>query len=92
MVFLSIFLLGLVAGIILCLTVQWISRPVEKLQRAVAADTTASQFDVTIAHPWEITLTPDAKRYHIDKDCWGTGNASSKRQVPACKLCALKKE
>ncbi len=35
---LSIFLLGMVAGIILCLTVKWINRLVEKLQCAVAAD------------------------------------------------------
>ena len=53
--FLSIFLLGMVVGIILCLTVQWISRLVEKLQCAVAADSTDSQFKVTIASPWDIT-------------------------------------
>ena len=38
--FLSIILLGMVVGIILCLTVQWISRLVEKLQCAVAVDST----------------------------------------------------
>ena len=89
-VFLSIFLLGMVVGIILCLTVQWISRLVEKLQCAVAADSTASHFEVTIARPWEITLTPEGDKYHTDKNCWGTGKARSKKQIPACKLCAMK--
>ena len=88
-VFLSIFLLGMVVGIILCLTVQWISRLVEKLQCPVAADSTDSQFKVTIASPWDITLTPEGDKYHTDKCCWGTGKARSKRQIPACKLCAM---
>jgi hypothetical protein len=89
-VFLSIFLLGMVVGIILCLTVQWISRLVEKLQCAVAADSIDPQFKVTIACPWDIMLTPEGDKYHTDKNCWGIGKARSKKQIPACKLCAMK--
>ncbi len=62
-VFLSVFLLGMIVGIIHCLTAQWISNLVEKLQCAVAADSTASQFEVTLASPWEIMLTPEGDKY-----------------------------
>ena len=89
-VFLFIFLLGIVVGSFLCLTVQWISRLVEKLQCAVAADSTDSQLKITSASPWDITLAPEGDKYHTDKNCWGTGKARSKKQIPAFKLCAMK--
>ena len=89
-VFMSIFMLGVVVGIVCCLITQWLYKLVEKLQRACAADDTSSQFAVVIASPWEITMTPDGDKYHIDEICWGTQKARSKKQVLPCNLCAKK--
>ena len=87
-VFMSIFMLGVAVGIVCCLITQWLDKLVEKLQRACADDDTPSQFAVVIASPWEITLTPEGKYYHIDKNCWGTQKSRSKTHLPPCSLCA----
>ncbi len=84
----SIFMLGVLVGIACCLIAQWLYKLVEKLQRA--AENSSVQFAVVIASPWEITLTPDGDEYHIDKNCWGTQKARSKKQVPPCSLCEKK--
>ena len=89
-VFMSIFILGVVVGIACCLIAQWLYKLVEKLQHACAADDTSAQFAVIIASLWEITMTPEGDKYHIDKSCWGTQKARSKKQVPPCSLCAKK--
>ena len=89
-VFMSIFMLGVVVGIICCLIAQWLYKLVEKLQRAHAAENSSGQFAVVIASPWDITMTPEGDKYHIDKNCWGTQKARSKKQVPPCSLCAKK--
>ena len=89
-VFMSIFMLGVVVGIACCLIAQWLYKLVEKLQRAHAAENSSGQFTVVIASPWEITLTPEGEYYHIDKNCWGTQKARSKNHMPPCSLCAKK--
>ena len=89
-VLMSIFMLGVVVRIVCCLITRWLYKLVEKLQRACAADDTSSQFGVVIASPSEITMTPEGDKYHIDKKCWGTQKARSKKQVPPCSLCAKK--
>ena len=86
----SIFILGVVVGITCCLTAQWLYKLVEKLQRAHAAENTSVQFAVVITSPWEITMTPEGDKYHIDKNCWGSQKARSKKQVLPCSLCAKK--
>ena len=55
---------------------------VEKLQRAHAAENSSGQFTVIVASPWEITLTRAGECYHIDKNCWGTQKARSKKKLP----------
>ena len=91
-VFMSIFMLGVVAGITCCLTAQWLYKLVKKLQRAHAAGSSSGQFTVVIASPWEITLTPEGEYeyYRIDKNCWGMQKAQSKNHVPPCSLCGAK--
>ena len=89
-VFTSILILGMVVGIACCLIAQWLYKLVEKLQRAHAAENSSGQFSVVIASPWEITLTPEGEYYHIDKNCWGTQKARSKKNVPPCRFCAKK--
>ena len=81
-VFMSIFILGVVVGIACCLIAQWLYKLVEKLQRAHAAENSSGQFTVVIASPWEITLTLEGDKYHIDKNCWRTQKGRSKKQVP----------
>ena len=51
-VFMSIFMLGVVVGIVRCMVTRWLYKLVDKLQRACAADDTSSQFAVVIASPW----------------------------------------
>ena len=83
-------MLGVVVGIACCRIVQWLYKLVEKLQRAHAAENTSFLFAGVFASPLEITMTPEGDKYHIDKNCWGTQKARSKKQVPHCSLCAKK--
>ena len=88
----SIFMLGVVVGITCCLIAQWLYKLVEKLQHAYAAEDSSAQFAVVIGSPWEITMTPEGDKYHINKNCWGTQKARSKKQVPPCSLLCKESE
>ena len=81
-VFMSIFILGVVVGIACCLIAQWSYKLVEKLHCAHAAENTSVQFAVVIASPWEITMTPEGDKCHIDKNCWGTQKAETRSRCP----------
>ena len=83
-------MLGVVVGIVRCLITQWLYKLVEKLQRACASDDTSSQFAVVIASPWEITMTPEGDKYHIDKK--SLGNAKNQKQDTCAPLQFLCKE
>ena len=82
----SIFMLGMVAGIACCLIAQWLYKLVEQLQRAHAAENSSGQFTVVIASPWEITLTHEGEYYYIDKLL---GNAESSKQKEIAPLAVF---
>ncbi len=68
MVFMPIFMLGVVAGVACCVIVQWLIGWVEKLWLAEALGRNPSRSTVVIQYPCDITVAPEGKYYHVDSD------------------------